>query len=751
MPHKLFSVLGRTTAGRIYFDVANDRMLWDDRSLQIFGARRADFGGTYEDWARFVHEQDRTATQAEVDRCLTEGRELSLRYRIRRRGGEVRHVWTVGLIERDPAGRATAIAGIHMDETEVRRLEAESTLRLQLLAEVVEGICVSGGGTGEIVYANPGLERMFGQPSDSLVRRRVQALFPSLDDTLVNAIGESLTRTGRWLGEVQCRGGDGSAFWASASITPLEHFEYGRLWVWILQDLDVPRVREQTVVHDQDRVETIYDAIADAVFAVRMPARVIDYGNRAVGEMFGYEPDDYIGATTRLFYPNDASYAAFGERLRKAFLAGAHQVRSETELVTSGGRRIYASIITTFETEGGQLSRVISVVRDITQQKELEEQLLHALKMEAIGNLAGGVAHDMNNVLGAVLTMGTVVLDEMPETAPWREDLQRIIDAAERGKSLVEQLLVFASKRPQAVAPLAVDMEIQNVTSLLEHTLPKRIALQVRLGAPDAVVNGDRAQLSQTVLNLCINASDALGGRGTIQVETRVVTLERGALADGLEPGRYVEVAIGDDGPGMPAHVRERAFEPFFSTKAPGKGTGLGLSLAYGVVRNHGGAIRLETQPGVGTTVRCLLPLGMPDAEPDANSEPTPERGDGPKVLLCLVVDDEEMLRVSTKRALERFGHRVLVASGGAEAVEIFESKHREIDVVLLDLAMPEMDGIECSRRLRELEPTVRILMASGRWDERTNTEGVLEGVVRLSKPYSVQQLRKALDELTRR
>ncbi len=737
---ELYDALGAARPGKILFDISNDKLVWDDRSLEIFGLTREQFAGTYAAWERMLHEDDRDAVAQQVESALESASELSLRYRIRRPDQSVRHVWAVASIERDPQGEPSVIVGLHLDETEIHRLEAASSLRLEVLNSITEGVCVSRANDGRIIYANPGLARLFGSEPSGFLGRNVDELVLG-ESELRQTINAQLEEADNWLGEIEFVSQAQAQFWASVSVTTLEHFEYGRLLVWIVHDLRRPNERDRAPVTDHDQVSTIYDSIADAVFAVGMPSRRIQYGNRAVSEMFGYAPDEYIGRTTAMFYTSDEAYQAFGEGLRQAFLSGENQARAEREMLTKDGHKIWVSINTTFVTQGGQLSQVISVLRDISEQKELERQLHQAVKMEAIGNLAGGVAHDINNVLGAVLALGSVLQDEMSEELRWSEDVGRIVDAAQRGKALVENLLMVARKGSPASELVALDDEIGKVVALLKYSIPKNIQLDTTLGAPGQIVEGDRAQLGQTVLNLCVNARDALSDGGRVSVTTRALSITEPARHGDLPPGEYYEIRVSDNGHGMSPDVLKRALDPFFTTKGIGKGTGLGLSTAHSVVQRHRGVMTIESESGAGTTVSIWLPLASPSRSASL-AAPAAAKANS---LCVLVIDDEEMLRASTKRVLDRLGHAPLLADCGEKGVAVFSAHAARIDVVLLDLSMPDMDGRQCLQLLREIDPSIPVIVATGHWEAEECVDPTTDRVTLLHKPFSLGALRDAL------
>ena len=374
----------------------------------------------------------------------------------------------------------------------------------------------------------------------------------------------------------------------------------------------------------------------------------------------------------------------------------------------------------------------------VTEERDrLQNQLLHPHRMEVAGTLAAGLAHDMNNVLAAISSIAEVLLDE-PREPEVRNDLEQIVAQAERGAALTRSLLAFSRKGQYRRAIGSVDEIVRNVVALLGHTLPKLVIVRDQLGCGAACVDGDAVQLGQVLINLCLNAADAMAGKGTLILTSQVVELDPAAAgALGVAPAKYAQVAVRDDGCGMDEDTRRRAFEPFFTTKPQGKGTGLGLALVWGVVSAHDGAVAIESKLQVGTTVSIYLPIST--AAPARAPAPVQARA-LPTDTTILVVDDEPAVRSGTTRILERLGYSVLGASDGAEALRVFEAHENAIGLVVLDMKMPVMDGAECFRRLRK-QSAVPVLLATGYAIDEDVQKLVAHGAALIEKPFSASSL----------
>ena len=380
-------------------------------------------------------------------------------------------------------------------------------------------------------------------------------------------------------------------------------------------------------------------------------------------------------------------------------------------------------------------------------RRRLEQQLLASQRLEAVGRLAGGVAHDFNNVLTAVLGSTELLLLDTPPGAANREELEIIREAATHAQDLIRQLLAFSSR--QALKPVVLDVNhlVKNVGKMLRRLIGENIELTTE-PAPDVdSVCADPGQLEQVLVNLVVNARDAMPQGGRLTIATSNLAVAAGAVP--VPPGRYVVLRVTDTGTGMDAATVERAFEPFFTTKPRGKGSGLGLATVYGIVRQSGGHIEVESMPGAGTTFRIYLPRVEDVAEQGAASTAAaPARG----AETVLVVEDDERVRALARKALEQAGYRVLVAAGGKEALAAAEGHDGPIDLLMTDVVMPEMNGRTLTRRLTQRHPDLKVLYMSGYSDEDIAQHGVFEtGTAFIKKPFTpsvlTKKLREVLDE----
>jgi PAS domain S-box-containing protein len=390
---------------------------------------------------------------------------------------------------------------------------------------------------------------------------------------------------------------------------------------------------------------------------------------------------------------------------------------------------------------------VRGVAVDITELRQIQAALSQTQKMEAIGTLAAGIAHDFNNMLTVIHGFSELLLMGKAESDSDYADLWRILQTARKGADLVQQILAFSRKTETRLHPLDLNREVEGTLQMLSRTIPKTITIDTFLADGLKRINADPSQIQQVLLNLAINAIDAMPDGGRLVIETENVLFDNlGSNAFlGAQPGEYVLLRVSDTGQGMENEVQNHIFEPFFSTKGPGRGTGLGLSVVFGTVQAHGGFITCQSNPGDGSSFEICLPIIDGEEKSDAEFSGT-NPGSGTETIL--LVDDEEFVRDLGNRILSRSGYRVLTAADGKEAIEIYGSKKDEISLVLLDLTMPKMGGQECLEHLMRIDPGVKVLVASGHSPESASAESLLSQVRGfVAKPYNIKEILQAIRE----
>ncbi len=518
--------------------------------------------------------------------------------------------------------------------------------------------------------------------------------------------------------------------------------ENARLYDAAQREITRRRQTEEALRVEKAYFEQLFENAPEAIVLVDNDSRVLRV-NGEFTRMFGYTSDEVLGRSIdELLAPSHLREEATSITKQ---VARGERVALETVRQRKDGTLVDVSILgTPITVNGGQVA-VYGIYRDITERKHLEEQLRQAQKMEAIGTLAGGIAHDFNNILTSIMGFASVIYSELPVDSPLRHDVETIIRSTQRGSELTRQLLTFARRGQVKVYPLNLNDIAREVVSLLERTIDKAIALESHLAEDLAIVEGNAGQLHQMLLNLCLNARDAMPQGGRLIIETQNVTLseEKARTELDLEAGQYVLLSVTDTGVGMDAETQQHLFEPFFTTKEEGRG--LGLAIVYGVVRRHGGAIHVYSEPGQGSTFKVYLPVAgrLAEAPPLAEAEVV----GGTETVL--VVDDEEPVRKLLRRILEQGGYTVLLAADGIEAVKLYAERSAEIDLVVLDIIMPWMGGQETYERLREINPDVKVLLSSG-YSENGQAQDILAAGAKgfLQKPYDQRTVLRKVREV---
>jgi PAS domain S-box-containing protein len=540
---------------------------------------------------------------------------------------------------------------------------------------------------------------------------------------------------------------EGRAF--TVHVEPLRDAEGAiRGTVGIAVDITDLRRADQALRDSEARLRQVIDLVPHFIFAKDDEGRFL-LVNRAVAEAYGTTVDFLIGRTDADYARSEEEVQHFREDDLEVMRSGQPKVVPEEPITDVRGRVRYLHTTKIPFTFSGGRPAVLGVSIDITERKAAEETVRRAAKEESLTVLAGGVAHDFNNLLAAILGHASLALKQLPETSPARRHVEKAALAVERAADLTRQMLAYSGRGHFVVRPTDVNALARENLPLLEVALPKSVRLEAVLAPELPLVDADVGQVQQVVMNLVINAAEAIGDRGgTVTLATGLRDVQAGdhhlwrASGQPLAPGRYVALEVRDDGRGMDAETVDRIFEPFFTTKFTGRG--LGLAAVLGVVRGHRGALSVESTPGQGTTFRILLApsaRALPDV-PAAPSAPEQRRA------TVLLVDDEEAVRDMVGEVLEQEGMSVVRAEDGAKGVALFREMQARVDVVLLDLSMPGLSGEETYKRLVKIDPSVRVILSSGYdRDEAKGRFGTGRPAGFIQKPYRPEQL---VAEITR-
>jgi PAS domain S-box-containing protein len=492
---------------------------------------------------------------------------------------------------------------------------------------------------------------------------------------------------------------------------------------------------------------SLLDLATDAIIVRCLDGRVV-YWNRGAERLYGWSAEEALSRpTVELMQANRDEIAAAEKQLLETG-EWSGQVEHKTK---SGAPIIVNSRWTLVRDEHRRPKSVLVINTDLTETKKLEAQFLRTQRLEAIGTLASGIAHDLNNILAPIL-MSVGLLRRSIEGTDAEPLLHIIETSAERGAGIVKQVLTFARGVEGDRTLLLPRHLIGELTKIIAQTFPRNIDIQAPLPPDLWTVAGDATQLHQVFLNLCVNSRDAMpqGGRIFITAENVQVDAHLVATNPGAQLGPHVAFRVADTGTGISAEVLEKIFDPFFTTKEVGKGTGLGLATVLGIVKSHGGFLAVRSELGVGTTFTVFLPA-VRESEASANvaEDAPPAPGGGKRVLL---VDDEPAIREAVAATLMDSGYEVYLAEDGTDALALYHQRRREIDIVLTDISMAQMDGVTLARALRKLDPDVRIVVSSGHFSKENAAILESAGVtVFLDKPYNAEKLLRSLEtELAR-
>jgi len=650
-----------------------------------------------------------------------------------------------------------SIGSVHIlrDITERKLMEEkllESEKRYRTLFESAgDSILVmeiEGAQIGKIVSANHAAANMHGYTIEELLTMNIKDL-----DTEESAqkVPERMARmlAGETVrDEVMHRRKDGTVFplEINARLLRLGDHPYA---LAIDRDITERKASEAALKASEERMRTLIEVSPLGTTVVRQGVYI--YANPAFVQVFGYDDvNEIVGRPLEsLCVPEEGAF------IRKLAMDRAAGLNAPSHYEITGlkkdGKRLNLSVwVTLIDYEGAPAT--LGFVVDVTKEKSLRLQLIQAQKMESLGALAGGVAHDFNNLLQVVLGYSELMISSRKLDERTVADLSKINHAAKDGAELAKRLLAFSRKGEINRIPVNLNEQVEKLKGMLERTIPKMIEIRLGLNADPAMVTADPTQIDQVLLNLAVNARDAMPNGGKLNIETTNVALdeEECRLHVGSKAGNCVLLTVSDTGVGMDPQTLEQIFEPFFTTKSEGKGTGLGLSIVYGVVRRHEGFITCDSEPGRGTTFRIYLPALSENAVQNIDDGPdVPPKGGNETILL---VDDEEYVRDLAVRFLTSAGYNVITASNGREAIEIFERDKGMISLIILDLIMPEIGGMQCLEEIKKIDPKARVLIASGLTvdeSERKIIESSARGFV--SKPYKMKQaldaVRMIIDE----
>lgn len=695
--------------------------------------------------ADITHPDDLAESYAKRGQLLAGQAHFTQHKRYRHRDG--RTLWGVTNVSivRNAEGQPILYVGQVQDVTAQKYAEMElreSEERFQAFFDATTAAMVEISPDARYLSANAAFYRMFGYSPEELSNLTVGDIVYPEDREAVLAQYDQVGRgeITSYTADRRYRRKDGSPLWARVSVVAAsEESGQPRVVTAVVVDLTDWKLAEEALRVSEDRFRLLVESVRDhAIFMTDPDGNVIAW-NSGAERVYGYSTDEALGLPLSQFHtPEGVASGAPIKRLTRTAEAGSY--RNEVWCVRKDGSRFWAEISTTALRNNGSASELrgfVVVVRDMTDRRQLEEQFRQSQKLEAVGRLAGGVAHDFNNLLTVINGYADVLLATCPPSDPNSEPLKSIRDAGERAAALTSRLLAFSRKA--IVEPRVLDLNevIDQSARLLRRLVGEDISLTTSLSAGLHSIKADSTQVEQILLNLAVNARDAMPTGGQLTIETRNIHLREGdtAVYPDLQPGPYVQLAVSDTGCGMSEAVKSRLFEPFFTTKEPGKGTGLGLAMVYGAVKTHSGHISAYSEVDVGTTFKILLPVTSEVAPPPRSGEMRiVPRG----METVLLAEDDEAVRKFTRLTLETYGYVVLEGVRGADALQVASNYHGTIHLLVTDVVMPGMGGRELAESLRKLHPELKVLYVSGYTDDAIVRHGIVQATdAFLQKPFT--------------
>jgi PAS domain S-box-containing protein len=701
-------------------------------------------------WLEGVHPEDSAGYRNTYGEAFQARRSFEAEYRLRRSDGEYRWIISTGRPFSDPDGAFAGYVGSCYDITERRQAEEalrESEARFRSAFEYAAIGMALVGSDGRFLQVNHALCEMLGYGEQDLLATSFQALAHPED---VSRSIDSMERMRS--AEVQ------------SSQFEKRYFHKRGHVVWVLVSCSLVRdAREQPLyfisqfqeITQRKRAEQERALLVAAVEQSAESITMIDvdgairYVNPAFERISGFKREEVVGRSfLQLMQPHCGETVC--NTLWETVSHGEVWSGHITEEARDGALREIETTVSPIRDSSGAVIYYVAAQRDVTHECSMERQLRQAQKMEAIGTLAGGIAHDFNNILAAIIGYTEMLLFKIPKDSPIRHNLEQVLKAGNRAKELVKQILAFSRQSEQEMKPVQISLVVKEALKLLRASLPTTIEIRQNITGKMGMILADPTQIHQVLMNLCTNAAHAMRATGgVLEVGLGEVKLDGQMMEQcpELTPGSYLRLTVRDTGHGMDSMVMARIFDPFFTTKSPGEGTGMGLAVVHGIVKSHGGAIGVSSEPGVGTTFQMFFPRLPNDVVPISKSAVPVPRGSE----TILFVDDEEALVEMVQQMLEHLGYDVVARTSSREALEAFRAQPHKFDLVITDQTMPQLTGVDLSREVMAIRPDVPVILCTGFSEiispEKAKAMGIREFVL---KPIITREIavtiRKALE-----
>jgi two-component system, cell cycle sensor histidine kinase and response regulator CckA len=787
-----FQLAALASGDAVYdFDLAADTLWLSERFETLFGQKPEPSRSSPAWWTKLIHAEDSAHVKAKFAAAVQDDHGIwEQEYRVRRGDGSYAHVLDRGYFVRDAGGRAHRMVGTVADITQRKLTEQRLRRQNETIMRLAKGQTGAGfsaslkkvtqaasrtvacGRVSVWVFNDDRSELrcldLYQAATNRHFRGQVfkrdiyPSCFDSLDDEPIviadDARNHPATREFsdnylQPLGITSMLSAPVRVGGSVIGIVCYEHTGPQRRWeldeqifagsvadaVSLLMEIDLRAQAEKALLRSEERYRDLVENAKDIIYTRDLQGNCTSI-NKVVEQVLGYTREEALGMNIWETVSSESQKKIQEMVMRK--LAGEGMAVFEMEAMAKNGRKVTLEVNTRLVHEGGVLVGVQGIARDVTERRQLEEQLRQSQKMEAVGQLAGGVAHDFNNILAVIIGYSDILLNKLKQEDPTRRKITEIRKSAERAANLTGQLLAFS--RRQVMQPAVIDLNatVKDMSEMFRQLIGENIELHTSFEEGLGPVKADLGQIQQVIMNLIVNARDAMpqGGHLTIGTQNAYLRDENLGRLYRVKEGHYVMLAVSDTGCGMDTEMQAHVFEPFFTTKEKGKGTGLGLSTVYGIVKQSGGYIWVFSEVGRGTTFKIYLPLIEEEVE-EVNTSVTPaEQLNGTETVL--LVEDEENVRRLACEILEMNGYTVIEAKDGVEALEVCDRYEGPIQLMLTDVVMPRLGGRELSQRLAPLRPQMRVLYMSGYTDDAIVRHGAFDRDIHfLQKPFTPEAL----------
>jgi PAS domain S-box-containing protein len=748
---RLSLALEATEMGIWDWDICNNEIVCCANMARLYGFTPIPFSYSLEDFFQMIHPEDREYVSQGIDRTIAGKLEYKSEFRIVCGDGTIQWLSQNGKVFYNELGEPIRLIGTSRCVSEQKHAEAalrESEERYRsVVAAMQEGIVLQDG-DGNIVACNLSAEKILGLTIDEMLNRTSHdprwqsikedgSLFPGETHPAMVTL-----RTGKPCSNVimGLQHPNKTTSWISINSQPLFHQNDPVPYAVVTSFSDITeRKRAEEKIREQ---AALLDIATDAILVINFQSKIL-FWNQGAERIYGWQAAEALGKDPQeIFYQKN--WLQLETALKAVIEFGSWQ--GELYQVTKSGREIIVESRWTLMYDGAdQPKSILCVDTDITEKKQLQEQFFRAQRLESLGNLAGGIAHDLNNILTPILAASQLLQVKFPQQQPNYQELLAIIENnSKRGAGLIKQVLSFARGFKGECTIVKVNHLIAEITQIIKQTFPKSIEFAMNIADDLWAVSGDATQLYQVLMNLVVNARDAMPAGGKITISTKNMFIDEtyAQMNINAKVGYYVAITVADIGMGIPPEILDKIFDPFFTTKEIGKGTGLGLSTVMGIIKSHGGFITVSSTVEQGSKFKLFLPAveGNPSLQGN-NAEICPGQGE-----LILFVDDEPEIREIAKIVLEKYNYQTLTASNGIEAIALYAQHKKQISAVFMDLMMPEMDGITAIRTLQKMNPLVKIIACSGIHPHVSLANAEYHPVeLVIAKPYTAQDILNSL------